>query len=123
METKKKAFGRRTLALSVIIIGWALCSCLVFRYTQIKNNTGSTADFCKTIFGGSCDKALSSIFAWNLGYPLVFWGFIYFGLLAVLFSLGNWVLDRIVILLAAFGVGISVILTAILLRGSLTCPL
>ncbi len=123
MEDKKNIFGRRTLALGIITLGWFLCAYLVFRSTQLKNPTGSTTDLCLKIFGSSCDTTLSSSVSWHLGFPLVGWGVAYFGLLGLLFSFGNKVVDRFVILLAAFGVGVSCILTAIIIRNNLTCPL
>ena len=57
MESKKQAFGRRTLALGVIILGWLLCAYLVFRSTQLRNPTSNTPDLCIKIFGSSCDNA------------------------------------------------------------------
>lgn len=124
MEVKKTIFGWRTVALAVIILGWALCAYLFFRYTQVKSNTGSnTTDFCKAILGSSCDTTLTSSVSWQLGAPLLGWGMAYFGLLALLFSFRNWVVDRFVLLLAAFGVGVSAILTALIFRNNLICPL
>lgn len=123
MTDKKTFFGGRTLALGFIILGWLLCAYLVFRSTQIKNPAGNTPDFCRIMLGSSCDKTLLSIFSRQLGFPLAGGGLAYFGLLGLLFSFRNRVADRLVVLLAAFGVGVSCILTAIILRGSLTCPL
>lgn len=122
MENKQIVFEKRALTLGFIILDWVLCSYLVFRSNHLTDE-GNIPDLCKTIFGSSCDKVLSSPISWHLGYPLPGWGLAYFGLLGLLFSFRTLLFDRIVLILATFGVGISVIQSAIIFKGGLSCPL
>jgi protein-disulfide isomerase/uncharacterized membrane protein len=122
MNGKINRVEKPTFAFSGIALGWVLCAYLVFRSTQLNGSIATIPDLCQLIFNISCDPALSSPMAWHLGYPLAGWGLAYFGALGLLFSLRKIVIDRIVILLAALGVGISVIQSALIIRGELSCP-
>jgi len=125
MGNKENAFGSRVWALGIIIFGWVLCAYLVFRSTQLKANGNAWPDLCQTVFNSGCDKALKSALAWHLGFPLAGWGLAYFGLLGLLFSLSKPATDRLTILVAAFGVGVSGVLSAIIVRAgaAVSCPL
>lgn len=122
MENKQIVFEKRVLSLGFIILDWVLCSYLVFRSNHLTDES-NIPDLCKAIFGNSCDKVLSSPISWHLGYPLPSWGLAYFGLLGLLFSFRTLLFDRIVLALTIFGVGISVIQSAIIFKGGLSCPL
>ncbi|MDB5240080.1 MAG: hypothetical protein JWP57_705, partial [Spirosoma sp.] len=122
MDGKINRAVKRTLAFIGIALSWALCAYLVFRSTQLNGPTGTIRDLCQLVFNSSCDPALSSPMAWHLGYPLAGWGLAYFGALGLLLSLGNLVTDRMAMLLAALGVGISIIQSALIIRGGLSCP-
>jgi protein-disulfide isomerase/uncharacterized membrane protein len=123
MEHKTYALAKRGWALGIILVGWVLCAYLVFHSTQLANKVNSATDLCETIFGSTCDKALKSSVAVQLGFPLAALGLAYFGLLALLVSLGKPITDRLTIFVAAFGVGVSAILSVIIVRAGVSCPL
>lgn len=122
MEITNSTFRYRALSYSAILLGWVLCGYLMYRSTLLKSNPSAIPDLCNLIFGVSCDKALGSKLSWQLGFHLASWGLAYFGLLALLFSFQKSIVDRTVILLAAFGVGVSVFQTWIIIVGKVPCP-
>lgn len=122
MESKENIFSRRALALGLIVLNWVLCAYLSFRSTQLKGEKVNIPDLCKTVFGSTCDRALSTTISWQLGYPLTGWGLTYFGLLGVLFSLRKPLADWVVLFVAAFGVGVSAFQSNLILTAGVSCP-
>lgn len=100
-----------------------LCGYLLFRSSQLADNTTHTSDFCQMVFGTTCDELLSSRIAWHLGYPLAGWGLVYFGLLGVLLAINIPSTNRIAVLMSALGTGASIFQSFILLKSVLSCPL
>lgn len=121
METKKNA-GKRNWALGFIILGWVFSGYLLVRSMQL-NGGGTAPDLCKLIFGYSCDKVLSIPISWHFGYPLAGWGMAYFGLIGLSLSFNKIKIDHIVVLFISFGLGFSIIQSAIIIKGGLPCPL
>lgn len=113
--------GKRTQVLSLIILGWILCG-YVFMRTNQPNNS-AIPDLCVLIFGNSCDRSFSSLISQNFGFPLASLGLAYFGFIGLFFSINKSLIDRIILVLVAFGTGISVFLSILLYRGGFFCPL
>lgn len=123
MKNKENVFGRRALTLSLIVLNWVLCAYLAFRSTQLQGAWANIPDLCKSVFGSTCDRTLSSILSVQLEYPLAGWGLTYFGFLGVLFSLRKPLADWAVLFVTAFGVGISAFLSGIIFKSGISCPL
>lgn len=124
MENKENTPQRKIWAFGAILLGWVLCGYLASRGAQLHAGKSAAPDICQTVFSNTCDTALKSSIAAQFGFPLAAWGLAYFGLLGLLLSLGKPATDRATVLLAAFGVGISGLLSAIMIRAHATpCPL
>ncbi len=120
---KNTPFNSRTIAFSTIVINSVICGYLVFRSVHLNDNVSKIPDLCKTIFGNSCDTVLSVPASWHFGYPLVGIGLSYFGLLGLLLSFNKLAIDRFVLIVSAFGVGISIYLSNVLFETNSFCPL
>jgi len=123
MEANKTSFERRTVILVLSILGWVICGYLVFRTTQLNGSTSQIPDLCFTIFGKSCDDILSNRVSQLFGFPLASIGLAYFGLLGLLSSLRKPATDRIVLLVSGLGLGASVYLTYLSIKGDYACSL
>ncbi len=123
MSINIKASTRRVIALGTIVIGWILCGYLAYRTSQISGDPSPSFDLCKTIFGASCDEALSHSASWQLGFPLTGWGLVYFGLLGLLLATNKPAVDRAAIILAAFGTGVSIVLSHMSISMEISCVL
>ena len=78
-------------SISLTLIGLALVTSayLLYRYFALSDlSTQLGTDFCSAVFGMSCDDALQSPLAVQLGLPLAGWGLVYYGTLASLLLLG-----------------------------------
>jgi len=80
-------------------------------------------DICYLIFGKSCDNVFSNIFSLQFGLTLSAFGMAYFGLIGFLFSFNKPLIDKIVLIITGLGVGVSLLLSWILFRSKLFCPL
>lgn len=79
----------RSIFLTLIGLGLAVSGYLLFRHFALTDySTQSGTDFCSAVFGMSCDDALQSPLAVQLGLPLAGWGLVYYGTLASLLLLG-----------------------------------
>lgn len=123
MEAIKTSFEKRTAIMVLIILGWIVCAYLVFRTTQLNGNAPKIPDLCAVIFGKSCDDILSNRFSQIFGFPFAGIGLAYFGLLGLLFSFRKLVFDRLVLLISGLGLGASVFLSYLLIKGELACIL
>lgn len=123
MEDKTNTFNKRTLAIGTIVFGWAICGYLFFRSLQLSKGTVSDFDFCKSIFGSSCDDALQNTASWQLGFPIASLGLVYFGLLGLLLVARKPFFDRAALLISSAGIGVSLILSLVIIRKGPTCPL
>lgn len=123
MVDKSNAFNKRTLAIGTIVFGWAICGYLFFRSSQLSKGTVSDFDFCKSIFGSSCDDALQNTASWHLGFPIASLGLVYFGLLGLLIVANKSFFDRAALLISSAGIGISLILSLVIIRKGPACPL
>ena len=122
-SSKTKPHRLYALILGLMILGWTFCCYLVYRSSLLVGDYGDTFDLCKSLFRTSCDNALSTKISWHLGFPLAGIGMAYFGLLGVLVFIRKPWMDRTITFLTAFGLGASIILSYIIIRGQLHCPL
>ncbi len=79
----------RLICLTLIGLGLAVSGYLLLRHfvlTDLSSQSGT--DFCSALFGTSCDDALQSPLAVQLGLPLAGWGLVYYGTLTSLLLLG-----------------------------------
>ncbi len=73
----------------LIALGFVVSGYLLYRHFVLTDlSAQSGTDFCSALFGTSCDDALRSPLAVQLGLPLAGWGLVYYGTLASLLLLG-----------------------------------
>ncbi|UCF16092.1 MAG: thioredoxin domain-containing protein [Phycisphaerales bacterium] len=79
----------KSLCLTLIGLGLTTSGYLLLRHFALADlSSQSGNDFCSALFGTSCDDALRSPLAVQLGLPLAGWGLVYYGTLASLLLLG-----------------------------------
>ena len=79
----------RLICLTLIGLGLTVSGYLLLRHCALADlSAQSGTDFCSALFGTSCDDALRSPLAVQLGLPLAGWGLVYYGTLASLLLLG-----------------------------------
>ncbi|HUS73481.1 MAG TPA: vitamin K epoxide reductase family protein [Sedimentisphaerales bacterium] len=79
----------RLVLLLLVVLGLSISGYLLLRHFALADlSAQSGTDFCSALFGTSCDDALRSPLAVQLGLPLAGWGLVYYGTLASLLLLG-----------------------------------
>ncbi|MHC4500606.1 MAG: vitamin K epoxide reductase family protein, partial [Planctomycetota bacterium] len=79
----------RLVLLLLVVLGLSISGYLLLRHFALADlSAQSGTDFCSAIFGMSCDDALQSPLAVQLGLPLAGWGLVYYGTLVSLLLLG-----------------------------------
>jgi protein-disulfide isomerase len=104
--------GLLAFCFALIAVGWVASGYLLWRVFLLSDGATVGTDVCSTVFGKSCDRTLLSPTSFQLGFPLAGWGLVYFALLGFLLTLG---LTRTSILIAACGLGASVVLAIVLI--------
>jgi protein-disulfide isomerase len=121
METKNKYLDSKIISYLLITLGWFFSGFLIYRTTHLQPGTSAIPDFCQMLFGNSCDKALTTKLSVRFGYSLASMGLVYFGLIGLLLSLNRSFIDRMLVLLAAFGVGVSIFQTNTIIGAHVSC--
>jgi len=80
----------KSLLLTLILLGTTISGYLLYRHFGLATLSSQRGpDFCSALFGKSCDDALRSPLAVQLGLPLAGWGLVYYGTLVSLLLLGS----------------------------------
>jgi uncharacterized membrane protein/predicted DsbA family dithiol-disulfide isomerase len=126
------SFRLKLLCVALITLGCTVSGYLLYRYfALIGVSVQSGTDFCSVVFGTSCDEALQSPLAFQLGLPLAGWGLVYYGTLVSLLLLG-WTIGEsfqfeattaALLLALAAALGSIALFTAMVTDWSPFCPL
>jgi len=100
---------RRIVSFALIAIGWLISGYLLLPH--ISEGTGVPG--CS-----GCEVLAASESSWQLGYPIAGWGLVCFAVVGLLFAMGGKTFGRLAPVASGVGAGVSLVLLAHLLSGS-----
>lgn len=112
-----------SIALSLSFLGALGCFLLLYRAHMLQNDISGGWDICKMLFATTCDGALLHSLSFQLGMPLSGIGLIYFGAIGILLIIAKPTTKRIASFLSSVGVGMSLLLSTLLIVSDLHCSL
>ena len=107
----------------LVVFGAISTLLLLFRSQGLNSNEPTGLDYCELLFGSSCDSALTSNASWNLSFPVVSLGLMYFGIVGILLMFEKQFFQTLLSVILSFGTGISIFQVYYLFSNSIACPL
>lgn len=131
-KTTQSVYQNRSAAISILLVlaGLFISGYLFNHYLGMTGIQNQSNDVCSTVFGKTCDNALSSSYSTVLGLPLAAWGLIYYASLLMLWFVPSlfgkeFITFRNLMLYAATFIALLaalVLLSLMLIHTEIFCP-